>query len=137
MTPLLRPLPSGDLRLQFLAVGFQQYEGFAVDGDLNRVTDDQPLAGIAGMAPNTLSPCGINNVCQLHRKDGPSHRGAFIKALVRTDIHEPSRLEVVLRASKHDSKHQHERSAKQPFVHVRSEGIHHKPNLNVAEEAAA
>ena len=56
---LLRPLSSGDLCLQFLAIRPEKYQIFAFDGGLHRITDDQTVSGVtrSGAASDHLLHC--------------------------------------------------------------------------------
>lgn len=98
MTVLLRPLPSGDLRLQFLAIGLQQNEGFAVDCGLHGVTDDQAMAGVAGMPPDSFSSGAVDDAYEFHLLDGRPEARAVDNCLLGIYVDEPSRLEIVFRA---------------------------------------
>lgn len=65
---LLRPLSSGDLCLQFLAIRPEKYQIFAFDGGLHRITDDQTVSGVTGVAPHPITSCTVYDTADLHGK---------------------------------------------------------------------
>jgi len=68
----------------------------SVDGSLHRIANDKAVSGIAGMLGQFFTPAKVHNIPYLYLINGVAMGGAFVDALVRTDIHQLAGLKLVI-----------------------------------------